>query len=123
MFFMIGITDGQKELNVEQSVHCPSCGNYGFLRIWVSYYQLILFFLPIFRWGKRYTAELSCCGSVFELDPEVGRAIERGEAVRVGEKDLSLIRTGEEAPGRYCPWCGYPLNDEFEYCPKCGTKL
>ena len=29
----------------------------------------------------------------------------------------------EENGSMYCPYCGYRISREFEYCPKCGKKL
>ena len=55
------------------------------------YESLMLFFIPIFKFGKRYFAEKG--STVYEIDKETGQSIERGEAV-------SLDFTGVNAVSR-----------------------
>jgi predicted amidophosphoribosyltransferase len=57
---------------------------------------------------KRGVPFVSCdhCRSVFD---ESGMAIEEPKAFR---------RTA-----RKCPDCGRPLEEDFEYCPRCGKKI
>lgn len=32
-------------------------------------------------------------------------------------------QTRKAAPGRYCPYCGDKVGEDFEYCDSCGRKL
>lgn len=68
MFFMMGIYDRVKEIpyNGEMEV-CPSCGRCCNYKAYVKYTCLSLFFIPIFKWGKQYFAESTCCGYRKEL--------------------------------------------------------
>ena len=58
--------------------------------------------MPTFKWGKKYYVKASCCGSVFELSEEKGKAIAdqigRNYAVRVATSDalvqISSLRSG-----------------------------
>ncbi len=56
---------------------------------------LSIFFIPIFKWGRTYYVRTSCCGSLYQLRPEVGRAIERGENVTIQQTDLYLEQRGQ----------------------------
>ena len=92
MFLMIGITDGQKDLNYRQSVTCEACGRYGAYEVFMTYTQLLLFFIPVFKWNRQYFVRMSCCGTVYTLDPEVGAAIARGENTEIRPADLVRVQ-------------------------------
>ena len=92
----------------------------------------VFFFIPIFKWNRRFFVEMSCCGAVYELDPEVGKRLLRGEEVEITENDLTLRQdgngnpwTGSDASHRHkvCPSCGFETDEDFSYCPKCGKPL
>ena len=42
-----------------------------------------LFFIPTIKWNRRYYVRTSCCGRIYELDPQIGKRIERGERVEI----------------------------------------
>ena len=71
MLFIMGITNGRKDFDHNQVMTCPICGAYGSFRVFMTYTVLSLFFIPTFKWGKRYYVETTCCNSIYELDPEV----------------------------------------------------
>ena len=87
MFFMIGITNGRKDLSFRQTMICSRCGRYGSYTVYVTFMQLLLFFIPCFKWNRQYFVETSCCGTVYQLDPEVGRRLEKGEKPLTEEND------------------------------------
>ena len=89
MFFIMGITDGRKELNHNQMIICKECGAYGRLTVFMTYTVLSLFFIPCFKWNKHYYVQTSCCGTVYELDSETGKAIARGQ-----DRILLVMATG-----------------------------
>jgi RNA polymerase subunit RPABC4/transcription elongation factor Spt4 len=129
MFLMIGLTNGRKKLPVSFPMICPNCGQYSRFEVWMTYTQLLLFFIPCFKWHKRYFVRMRCCGAVYELDPEIGRRMARGEEVSLTPGDLqgpvSTGGTGDvyRAPRHRCANCGYETDEDFEYCPKCGTPF
>lgn len=127
---MVGITQGRKDFDHNQLVICTQCGQYGRYRVFMTFTQLLLFFIPCFRWGKRYFVQMSCCGAVYELDPEIGARISRGEEVQIKESELKLsggFGGGHARMEHYmehrCPACGYRTAEDFTYCPKCGGRL
>ena len=91
MFFMMGITDGRKDLNFAQTIICNICGRYGRYNVFMIYTVLSLFFIPCFKWNKHYYVQTSCCGTIYELDPEIGKAIARGEQVEIRLEHLSRV--------------------------------
>ncbi|MEI3186501.1 MAG: hypothetical protein V8S27_00225 [Lachnospiraceae bacterium] len=50
MFFIMGISQGEKKLNFDQTIMCNHCGQYGHLEVYMIYSYLSLFFIPIFKW-------------------------------------------------------------------------
>jgi len=93
MFFIMGITERQKELDVNFGmVICPSCGAYGSYNIFVTYMCLTIFFIPVLRWGKKYFVKSTCCKSFFELNKEKGREAEKGNIITINPEDLTLAK-------------------------------
>ena len=122
MFFIMGITDGRKELNHNQMIICKECGAYGRLTVFMTYTVLSLFFIPCFKWNKHYYVQTSCCGTVYELDSETGKAIARGQETELQPEFLRKVQNGR---GRYkrCGNCGFETSEDFEFCPKCGNRF
>ena len=127
MFFMMGITDGRKNLDYNQTEICGVCGRYGRFQVFMTYTVLSLFFIPCFKWNRHYYVQTSCCNTLYELDREIGRRIERGEDVRILPEHLQKVGNGRSGYryGGYkrCPNCGYETTEDFVFCPKCGTRL
>lgn len=120
MFFIMGIDQKERDLGLDQTIICPACGKFGHLQVFMIYTCLSLFFIPLFKWGKRYCARLSCCGAACELDPELGRRIARGEVPSLDPASLHFSKT---ASGGVCPRCGAAVEPRFTYCPHCGARL
>ena len=119
MFFMIGVTDGRKDLEYSRMVVCDACGAYGRYRVFMTYMSLLLFFIPVFKWNKKFYVESSCCGSLFQLNEEIGRRIAAGEDVEILPEHLTPVhgRTSKRCA------CGYTTMEDFGFCPKCGRKF
>jgi hypothetical protein len=123
MFFIFGISNGEKKLDYVQTMLCSRCGQFGRFEVYMTYLYFSLFFIPIIKWSRRYYVKSTCCNAVYEIDQELGKRIQRGEAVTLTEQDLhDRNGMGQYQPGQ-CSYCGYPRNPDFEYCPKCGRKL
>ena len=107
MFFIGGITQGTKELVYNAAAMiCGRCGRYGRYQVFMTY----------------------MCGTVYQLDEEVGKRIAAGEDVPIREEDLTLVSEGHDAPAwdvpvKRCSNCGYETKENFEYCPKCGKRF
>lgn len=124
MFFMMGITDGRKDLDFNQQTICSECGRYGRYQVFMTYMVLSLFFIPCFKWNKRYYVQTSCCNTTYELNPEVGKRIARGEDVEILPEHLTKLNSwGYNNRYKRCSNCGYETTEDFEYCPKCGHEF
>jgi hypothetical protein len=124
MFFMMGITDGRKDFDFVQTVICDVCGKYGRYQVFMTYTVLSLFLIPCFKWNRRYYVQTSCCGTLYELDPEIGKAIARGEQIEILPQHLRLVNQGGYSRGvKRCSNCGYETAEDFEFCPKCGMRF
>ena len=122
MFFMMGITQGRKDLSYNRMVICDHCGSYGRYEVFMTYMVLSLFFIPCFKWGKKYYVKSTCCDTVWELSADAGKAIARGSEVEITKDMLREVVSGR---GRYkrCPACGYETQEDFSFCPKCGGRF
>ncbi|MCD7865717.1 MAG: zinc ribbon domain-containing protein [Clostridiales bacterium] len=120
---------GQKHFDFSQTVICNACGAYGRYEVFMTYTALALFFIPCFRWNKRYYVRTTCCGMLYELDPEIGKRIARGERLEITPANLRPVRRsgqyyGQAGPRyRRCSYCGFETTEDFEYCPKCGRRF
>lgn len=121
MFFIMGINQKEKRLVFDQLVICKCCGKYGHLEVYLSYTYLMLFFIPIFKWNRRYYVRMSCCNSVCALDNNLGKAIERGEVTSLNPDSLHFVHS--EGHVRCCSNCGFTTTEEYPYCPKCGRQM
>lgn len=122
MFFIMGITDGRKDFDFSQTVICDNCGKYGRYQVFMLYTVLSLFFIPTFKWNKRYYVQMSCCGSVYELNPEIGKRIASGEDLQIKPQDLTKVGN-RRGFFKHCNNCGYETTEDFDFCPKCGMRF
>ncbi|MBQ6407757.1 MAG: zinc ribbon domain-containing protein [Butyrivibrio sp.] len=125
MFFIMGITDGRKDFEFNQLITCSICGKYGRFNVFMTYTVLSLFFIPTFKWSRHYYVQTSCCGTVYELDSEIGKMIARGEEVEILPSHLTQVSGGRGFTTGYkrCRQCGYETTEDFDFCPKCGTRF
>lgn len=93
MFLIWGINEKTKVLDYEAgvSVH-QDCGQYARIQILMVYTYFSLFFIPLFRWNKRYYARYHCCKRMYELNKELGKLIEKKENPKIQPCDLSWIQ-------------------------------
>lgn len=101
MFFIMGISQGEQQLDYDGTIICGECGRYGHIQVFMTYMYFSFFFIPIFKWGRRYYVRMSCCQSLYELAPEVGRAIACGEDVTIRAEDMVLIDSGSNHAAYY----------------------
>lgn len=123
MFFFafFGIQDREERLGACPNVVCPECGRLTRFDVYKYYKYLHIFFIPTFRWDTRYLVRTPCCGALYELDPEIGRAFERNPNTEI--RPERLRRLNAASPYKYCPTCQVTVPPDFEYCPYCGGKL
>ena len=75
-----------------------------------------MFFIPCIKWNKHYYVRTSCCNTLYELDPEMGKAIARGEQVLIRPEHLQRISKVTYGYNyKHCNYCGYETAENFEY--------
>lgn len=123
MFFIMGVSSKQRQLDFHQTIICSRCGQYGHYEVYMEYMYFSFFFIPLFKWNKKYYVKSSCCGSLYTINKELGSAIEKGERVTIRDEDLQLFRDGQWNNGYRCSQCGAEGNNDYQYCPHCGKEL
>ncbi|WP_125154057.1 zinc ribbon domain-containing protein [Clostridium rectalis] len=122
MFFIgiLGIEDRRKTVKVIQNSVCKACNR-------LSSYELIkentvfhLFFIPIFKWNKRYYLVSRCCNSIFQIPIEIGEEIENSKRQTIQDDDLEDVHINSS---EVCINCGLNIEKSFQYCPRCGSRL
>lgn len=123
MLFIMGINQGRKDFTYDRVVICDRCGAYGRYQVFMTYMYVSLFFIPVFKWKKEYYVQSTCCGTVYALDPEVGRKIAAGKDPEILSQHLTMVQPGYRGGYRRCSQCGYETREDFEFCPKCGRRF
>lgn len=123
MFFIMGSGTGNRQLDFDQLTICKVCGKYGHIKIIELYSYFSVFFIPIFKWNKRYIAHMSCCGESCEISAEVAKEIMRGQRIEIPEEMLTFQSCIQYNCGKRCMQCGYETTEDFEFCPKCGNRF
>ncbi len=123
MLFIFGIEEKDKELREFANIVCADCGGYSRAVLILHYTYLHIFFIPTFRWNKRYYICVRGCGAVYEADAEYGRQLAQG-----AELDFSRLKKVSGSFGdsgefySTCKHCGEAFDPSFAYCPHCGAK-
>lgn len=138
MIFIGGISQGMKALAYTGMLTCSFCRSTSSCQLLMTYYYFSFFFIPLFKWNKRFLVKMDCCDADYELNPLKGKAIARGEQVTINQEDLKLLEEGKirrsqavgqegegVEPGKTlrCPICKYEASGDCNYCPKCGQRL
>ena len=72
-------------LNFHQNIDCPECNRAGSWKAKYFYKQFTVNFIPLFKYSKKYYIESTCCGTKYEISPELGKQIADGK-----KKSLTL---------------------------------
>ncbi len=120
MFFIMGVSPKQEELDFNQTTICYHCGKYGEYKVTKEYMVLSLFFIPVLKWNKKFYVKTTCCGSIYSIDKGLEERISKGENVAVHDKDLKLVHMGKNYYKKRCSNCSFKTNEDFQYCPRCA---
>ena len=61
MIFIGGISSGTKAIEYIKTVICSHCGSYGRYQVFMTYMYFSFFFIPLFKWNKKFYVKMSCC--------------------------------------------------------------
>lgn len=109
-----------------EPIMCGCCIKYGRYEAFMECNVFSLFFIPLFKFGKKFYARTTCCNSLYLIkDKEKGLMLERGQGhnVFLKDEDLVLIQRGISCNTESCPGCGCEISVEYKYCPNCGKPL
>lgn len=121
MFFIIGVDNGTNEIGTRRCGIFSCCGTYGAIAmVTCTFQRFTLFFIPLFRFGKRYFVTCPNCGTVYELSKEEGRRLERDASAEIDPNQMYALH---RSSGRICPDCHAAVDPNAHFCPNCGTKL
>jgi len=67
MIFIGGISQGHKDLGFLQTLICKKCGRFSSVSVYMVYTYFSFFFIPLFKWGKKYYAVSNCCQTTFQF--------------------------------------------------------
>lgn len=123
MILFLDVLPYQKLLEYNQTMTCPECGHFGRYEVYLVANRFRLFFIPIFTFGKRYLVKTTCCNTIYQLDFEKGKAIEKGHPTSIVESDLTLYQLGTRETTSHCQNCGYTHEVGANFCPNCGHEL
>ena len=123
MFFIMGITQRRKDFEYNQMIICNNCGSYGRYQVFMTYMCLSFFFIPFFKWNKKYYVQSTCCNTVYALAPEIGKQIVGRKNVEILPRHLTQIHAGCCSRYKRCNNCGFETQEDFEFCPKCGMRF
>jgi len=116
---IFGIQDKQRVIREYSNVVCK-CGRLSRGELIEHYTYFHLFFIPIFKWNKRYYMRFRCCNRIFRIPSDYVEEIKDSSDVDVNR--LEEIRVYDDVENR-CPNCNGVLQRSFAYCPYCGHKL
>ena len=123
MFFIgiFGIHQTEKPIGTYNNAICPACGGFTRFEIFKSYTYFHIFFIPTFRWNIKYYVKTACCGSIYELDPDIGKQYEKDQNPRIDNEHLRP--TYRYSPFKSCSDCKAKVESRYSYCPYCGKRL
>jgi len=119
MFFIgiFGIQDKQRVVREYPNVICK-CGSLSRGELIEEYTYFHFFFIPIFKWNKRYYMRFRCCNRIFRVPPDYVNELKDSTDV-----DVNRLEEVQTYFGNQCSNCGAVLHRSFAYCPYCGQKI
>jgi len=121
MIFIYNFGSKSKSLSSQSGI-CPHCGRMCRFDVFLKYSYFSVFFIPLFKWNKKYYATSSCCGAIYSILPEVGKDINKGLITSIDESDMEYVSGSSYTENNFCTYCGAPRNGN-NYCAKCGNKF
>lgn len=125
MFFIgiFGIENKDKEIKDIKNVLCNNCGSFTSYKLIKSYTFFHIFFIPLFKWNKKYFLISRCCNNVWEIPYDIGEKLEGEDSIPMNFDDYKNITKVDDNYKLICPICRNKMQSNYIYCPFCGSKL
>ncbi len=120
MFFIFGINNEEKQTDISWQAVCPVCGRLSRVCLFESYTVFSLFFIPLFKWNRKYRLQMVCCGAFTETERDTAEKLKDHEITQVDLAGLSFHGGIRE---KRCRNCGASVQEDFDFCPRCGSAL
>ena len=119
MFFIgiFGVQNKARSLKEFDVAICADCERWSRAELVEEYTYFHFFFIPLYKWNKKYYVRLRCCQSLYEADAEYAKELKTSDTIDFDK----LKKIGSSA--NICPDCGRPVEPGFLYCPYCGGRL
>lgn len=120
MFFIgiFGIQSKSKLQKEYENVICPDCGRFSRAELFESYMYFHFFFIPLFKWDRKYYIKLRCCNAIYVAEQDYAKELLGNDTI-----DFTRLKKAGISDSRTCPNCGVYVDTSFNYCPNCGHKL
>jgi hypothetical protein len=127
VFFIgiFGIEEKEKEIKDFSNVICPNCGRLARAVLYMQYTCFHFFFIPLFKWNRRYYLKLRCCDAVYEAPSDYVQELKDSSFV-----DFTRMQKVSGGFGgtyddffKTCAFCGKTFDKSFSYCPHCGKHV
>lgn len=121
MFLIMGVSPKSREYECADVLPCHRCeGKQGYM-VLDTYSVFHAFFLPVWTWGHQYHVKCSACGSLYQLKDKMASQ-DMKKCPQLSYWDLELVEAKDPRSVSLCSNCGFQLDKDFEFCPKCGMK-
>jgi predicted RNA-binding Zn-ribbon protein involved in translation (DUF1610 family) len=121
LFLLFGTTYGTTDFGTRRCSFLPCCGKHGgMVALTCTFQQFTLFFIPLFRFGKRYFITCPDCGAVYEMRKEAGEYAAANWNAEINPDSIFIVQNSYK---KTCPACKCSVNSDSRYCPNCGERL
>ncbi len=118
MFLAVGIEHSLIQQSGSFEHICPVCGTYSRAELFMLYSVCYLFFIPLFKFNRRYYIKMRCCNAYANVD---NKTVD--EMIANGFKNFDSYGVKfEKEEKNLCRCCGRELNEDYEFCPYCGRR-
>ncbi|SEF39839.1 zinc-ribbon family protein [Caloramator fervidus] len=123
MFFIgiFGIEPKEEEVKDINNIICKKCGRISSYKLIKQYNVFHFFFIPIYKWNKKYYLISRCCETIFEISTEYGQRLEKEDDIVINDYELHEITFNYWY--KKCPNCLREVDVSYNYCPYCGEKI
>ncbi len=122
MFLIMGIQDKTKVESYSNDLPCHKCDGHKGFELYTKYNYFHIFFIPVWTWGHRFSVKCNQCESYYYVKEESQiKAKSSEKSFTYWDLQPANIRK-DVFVHKKCVKCGFELEDDFEFCPKCGTS-